>query len=438
MHLGGLVAGVLAIALVYPRPATASDAAQPVQLRPQTFDTGLYSISRTIFSHNGRLVAFLGYAAPNRGPALEVTVFEVSSRRLVKTLPVPDRSWVILKGGLAFSPDDSRLAAGADEITIWDTKTWTEAGHAPGPFADGVFGADDLLGLAYAPDGRQIIAAYGEVWGPGRVQVGSREKFVSLREAARQAYRVGKTPDAYQRPEIEVLDASTGVRHKRLAIARGGRRGDRSQITSGLVVSQDGGSAYVAVQDFEGLGAPPQSHTTPRVTVERVDLESGQVSPVVERRQEDDFTAIAVNAGQSLFATGEAVGNKHSWRKADGTWVNRETADPVRLWSPRGGELQAELGQSIGAVRQLWFLPDGSGVVACQTDARFHNLMAIWSVATKSLTAVVRVVTPQPTRPSCSLSQDGRQAVLTVPTGEALRSVSSDTAYLVNVASAAR
>lgn len=437
-HLGRVVVGVIAVALACSRPTAAHDAS-PLELRPKTIDTGLYWVKRAAFSHDGRLVAFLGYAAPNSLKKLEVTVFDVRSHRLVKALPVPNSSEavsgvVLLKGGIAFSPDDTRLAAGANEITIWDAQTWTEAARAPGPFADGPFGADDLLGLAYTPNGRSIVAAYGKVWGPGEVHVRSREEFVGLSEAARLAYRNGTAPDAYQRPEIEVLDASTGVRLKRFAIVSNGERGDRRMITSGLVVSQDGQTAYVAVRDWEGLSTSPP----PRIMVERVDLESGQVAAVFETRQADDFTALAVNADQSLFATGEMVGRKQGWRGPDGAWINHETTDPVRLWNTSGGGLHADLGPPLGAVLQLLFLPDGSGVIACQTDARSHNLMAVWDTKTKTLSAVVHLETPRPAVVSCALSPAGRQAVLMVPTGEAFANLANDTAYIVDLTTVAQ
>lgn len=427
VRLGLYVSCVIAAALAVSQAVVAGEAAAPVELRPETFDTGLYWVKRAAFSHDGRLLAFLGYSAPNSLQDLEVTVFDVGSRRLVKTLSVPNSSPVTLKGGIAFSPDDARLAVGANEITIWDTHTWTEAGRAPGPFADGPFGADDLLGLAYTPDGLRIIAAYGKVWGPGEVHVGSQEAFIRLTEARRLAYASGNAPEVYQRPEIEVLDASTGARLKRFAIARDGRRGDRSRITSGLAVSRDGGAAYVALSDYEGILAPPPSPTpTPRITVERVDLESGQVSAVFERRQEDDFTALAVNADQSLFATGELVGGKHN---------NHVTTDPVRLWNTSDGGLRSELGPPAGAVWQLLLPPDGSGVIACQTDNRSHNLMAVWDTKTKTLVSVVHVETLGPAVVSCALSQDGRQAVLTVPFGGSFGGFAHDTAYLADLTS---
>lgn len=433
-HLCFVVAGAIVAAFACAQPVAAFEAASPRELRPQTIDTGLFWVKRTAFSHDGRLVAFLGYAAPNSLQTLEVTVFDVGSHRLVKSLPVPNSSGVvILKGGIAFSPDDARLAAGANEIAIWDTRTWMEAARAPGPFADGAFGADDLLGLAYTPDGQRIVTAYGKVWGPGEVHVRTRDQFVGLYDAARLAYRNGQAPENYQRPEVEVLDASTGAPLRRLAIVRDGQRGDRSLITSGLAVSQDGRAAYVAVQDWEGLVVAPPAHATPRIAVERVDLESGHVSSVFERRQEDGFSALAVNADQSLVATGEADGNKQSWRAADGTWVNHETADPVRIWSTEDGAPRAELDLSGGAVRQLLFLPEGTGVVTCQTDNRSHNLMTVWDTTTKSPAAVVHVDTPRPAVVSCAISSDGRQAVLTIPTGEAFGVLAHDTAYLTEV-----
>jgi WD40 repeat protein len=437
LRLGCFVAGIVAVSLGYSRPALAYDAAPTAELRPQTFDTGLYSVQRVTFSHDGRLVAFLGYAASTSLQALEATVFDVRSRRLVKALSVPNSSGPI-KGGIAFSPDDTRLAAGAHEITIWDVRTWTEAVHAPGPFADGPYGGDDLIGMGYSPDGRHIVAAYGRVWGPGEVRVGDREEFVRLSEAVRAAYASGRAPDVYERPEIEVLDASTGARLKRFAIVHGGARGDRSLITSGLVVSQDGKAAYVAVRDYEGLVTRAGFHTPPRIMVERVDLESGQVSTVFGRQQEDEFTALAVNADQTLFATGEAVGNKEGWRNPDGTGGSHETVDPVGIWSTQDGVAHEDFGPPSGAVRQLQFQPDGPRVITCQTDGRSHNLMTVWDIQAKRLAAVVHLETPRPAVVSCALSSDGRQAVLTVPTGGAFGSLSRDTAYLVVTAITAR
>jgi hypothetical protein len=437
LRLGCVVASVITVATGCSRPAVAYDAAPTAELRPQTFDTGLYSVQRVTFSHDGRLVAFLGYTASNSLQALKATVFDVRSRRLVKALAVPNSSGPI-KGGIAFSPDDTRLAAGAHEITTWDVRTWTLAARAPGPFADGPYGGDDLIGLAYSPDGGQIVAAYGKVWGPGEVHVVGREQFVRLSEAVRLAYRSGRVPDVYERPEIEVLDASTGTRLKRFAIVHDGERGDRSQITSGLVVSQDGKAAYIAVRDYEGLVIGPSFHTMPRIMVERVDLGSGQVSTVFERQQEDEFTALAVNADQTLFATGEAVGNKEGWRNPDGTGGSHETVDPVGIWSTQDGVAHEDFGPPSGAVRQLQFQPDGARVITCQTDGRSHNLMTVWDIQAKRLAAVVHVKTPRPAVVSCALSNDGRQAILTVPTGEAFGNLSRDTAYLVDTAITAR
>lgn len=433
-------ASLIAAALACFEPIAHSAAASAVELRTQAFDSGLYGISRTTFSHDGRLVAFLGYSERNLSH-VEVAVFDVRTRRLLKALPVPmGRSSIILRGGIAFSPDDSRLAAGATEIWFWDTATWRETGRAPGPFARGQYAAEDLLGLAYTPAGKSIVAAYGRVWGPGDVRVDTVADLVRLSDAVRLAYRSDRAPETYDRPEVDVLDASTGAPLERFPIALPGERGDRSLITSGLTVSEDGRAAYVAVLDYEGDPPPidPRSRRPPRIIIERVDLERGQSTALFERRQEDKFTALAVNADQSLLATGEEDGDKETILGPDGVAVMHETTDPVRLWASADGGLQSELGPPGAAIRRLLFLPDGTGVVACQTDARFHNLMAFWNLRTHALTAVVHVETPHPTLVACAVSPDGRKAVLTAPTGEAFRNFSRDTAYLVDVASAIR
>jgi WD40 repeat protein len=257
--------------------------------------------------------------------------------------------------------------------------------------------------------------------------------FIRLSEAVRRSAGDGKAPHTYERPEIQVFNASNGALLKRFAIVRDGRLGTGVRITSGLIVSRDGRAAYLAVRDFEGLSGLP-----PRIAIERIDLNSGAVAALFEHRQPDEFTALAVNSDQSLVATGEAVGNKQGWRGPDGAWVTHETTDPVRLWNARDGSPHADLGPSAGAVRRLLFLPDGSRVIACQTDNQSHNLMAIWDPKAKVLAAVVRVVTPRPVDVSCALSQDGRHAILTVPTDGPSGASMPEKAYMVDPLSTAR
>lgn len=423
----GLLAGLLAGLLVHPQKLVAEDAT-PAELTSKTINTALHGVTRMAFSHDGHLLAFLGYASVASTQA-SVTVFDARSRQLIRSLPVANASGVlILKGGIAFSPDDSRLAFGAKEITVWDVGSWTVVAQVPGPFANGPFAADDLLGLAYTQDGQRIIAAYGRVWGPGDIKVWGRDDVVTLSTAARLARRNGQIPAAFQHPEVDVMDATTGMALKRIPIVRTGARGDHSLITSGLAVSEDGRAAYVALSDWEGLTATPP----PRIMVARADLDHGQVSIIYERRQDDDFTALAVSSDQSSFATGEMVGNKHGWRAEDGTWVSHETTDPVRIWNTSDGSLSSQLGPPIGAVRQLAFLQGRKGVFACQSSGK-NNLMAVWDTKTRSMSASLNVETPRVTAASCVVSPSGLQAVLTVPTGEVSNSRANDTAYLTNL-----
>lgn len=415
-------------------PGVPADA-ENIQTRidSQRLDLDVYGVSRVAFSNDGREVAFLGHTLPDAASQnFKVEVYDTASHKLLKALAVTSATPKLFEGGIAFSPNGSELAAGVDEVTIWDTRTWSEKQLIRGPFVRGDYAANNLLDLAYTPDGGEVVALYDHVWSPADIRVGSAQEMVRLSEAARMSYRAGNAPMAYQRPEVEVYESQTGKSILSVALGSIGSRGDRSLATSGLAISRNGSAAFVAIIDREGMPVPPHPDVLPRVAVQRIDLATGEPSFMVDVRQEGRFTAVAVGNSGSLIATGEAAGDMVSRTTPAGAGVTHENQDPIRLWSqdasPPSGFTPAS-----GAIRGLYFLAGNSRLLACQRDSNDQSSLVFLDTKAKIILTAIHFSTSKYSLTPCAVSSNEQRAVVAGSTNGLLGSPTPDTAYIVNL-----
>jgi WD40 repeat protein/serine/threonine protein kinase len=194
--------------------------------------------SRVAFSPTATWVAATGRTLePKPGPDPTVHLWDRKTGQLRHVLRSPGKRLVCL----AFSPDETRLAAGSDDgsLILWDVKTGREIATYLGH-------GGCLLALTFGPDGRQVMTLAGnnllEVWDATR-----STEVLMLPGATRGAFHAAISPDgkrvaAAGMDGVQYLwDADTGELLHRLT--------EENEVASMVAFSPDGASLAAAIQN---------------------------------------------------------------------------------------------------------------------------------------------------------------------------------------------
>jgi WD40 repeat protein len=262
--------------------------------------------------------------------------------------------------GLAFTPDGKQLISASDDkvIRVWDWragKTITTIRGQVGPGPDGT-----IYAMALSPDGRWLAAG-------GWIKVPGEQGHV-----------------------IRLYDFATG---KLAALLNG-----HTAVVDSLAFSPDGhrlisgsglGDFSAIIWDVEGrkLLHRLRGHTahingvafTPdgqRVVTGSDDttlrlwrVSDGGLLAELKGHTKDIDRALAVRTADSMIASGDATGE-------------------IRLWDGRTGKFLRTLANQGGAVGQLRFSPDGTRLLSTCSDRGCNHTQHVWKVATgKSMVA---------------------------------------------------
>src|SRR5262249_43386817 len=124
----------------------------------RTFESGGQSVNGVAFSPDGTRIASVSGTFEFDQPRLtgDLVVRDVVTGREIFSHPNVASGF----RGVAFSPDGRAIATGnASDLVIWDAATGAERLRMTAPDNRKL----PLLGLAYSPDSRRIIAGYGPV-----------------------------------------------------------------------------------------------------------------------------------------------------------------------------------------------------------------------------------------------------------------------------------
>jgi WD40 repeat protein len=287
---------------------------------------------------------------------------------------------------LAFSPDGSTLATGADEPTarLWDVATGQPKAKLPGHW---LFGT--VESLSFSPDGR-MLATRGY-------------KTVRLWDA-----RTGEPKWKIKGGKGRIIGYSFSPDGRTIAVT------SNESFSVPLWDVETGRlRASLALPKMKGWGAgsvafSPDGHTLANVSASSLayiwDVPAGKISHVLEGHGET-IDALAFSFDGSLLATGGKDYSVQLWdvttgkRMArlqhaghvfnlefsrDGRYLATGCDDrKVRLWDVKSAELIAELPHR-GSIWSLSFSPDGS-LLATGSDN--EKVVKIWDTATGSLRA---------------------------------------------------
>lgn len=293
---------------------------------------------------------------------------------------------------LAFSPDGSTLATGADEPTarLWDVATGRPKAELSGHGLYGVFGA--VESLSFSPDGRTLATTGGwktvRLWdartGEPKWTLKGGKGFIQGYSFSADGRTIAVTSD--QSFSVPLWDVETGRLRETLALPKPKMR---AWGAGSVAFSPDGRTlAVVSASNLAYI----------------YDLAAGKISHVLEGHGETIYV-LAFNSDGSLLATGGKDYSAQLWDVTTGKRVARlQQAGNVlrlafsrdgrylatacddrkaRLWDVKSAELIAELPHR-GTVWSISFSPDGSMLA---TGSDNEKVVKIWETATGGLRA---------------------------------------------------
>jgi WD40 repeat protein len=275
------------------------------------------------FSPDGALLAVAVSEEMKTG---RVKVFDLGTRKLLRTLPDPAQGLAAPCDAVAFSPDGTRTASGSQDrvVRVWDATTgkqlWEGKGHS-----------GTISAVAFSRDGRQLASASGGIMrnrSPGGpVWPIDLEKHV---------------------PDLKVWDAVTG--QELLSLTLPGK-------TRALAISPDGETVAAAFGPSTLFFAMGQFGTSARVMANLIEPGDGDRTVRLYR-----------------VATGEELrGLKGHTRPCQGIAFSPDgrrlaTAggadETVKLWDAQTGEEILTVGRHPGRVNSVAFSPDGHKIVS--------------------------------------------------------------------------
>jgi WD40 repeat protein len=313
--------------------------------------TGFYApVSDVAFSPDGRLLASGGMRTAGEQQFTEVALWDVRTGSLNRTLngPGEDRTGDHVRS-LAFSPDGTMLAAGHDELELWEVRSGKRLQSSP---------YQGAMAVAFSPDGRRIVSGSEDGLKLWDVRSGTRHRKVSRHDeyVASLAFlkkgewiaSAGALPwgsDLNWRGEVKLWEARTG-RVRRILWRQ-------DEMLTLVAASPDGRTVACA-------------------------------SPGGELRLYDAVTGRLRRRSTNTYASALAF-------SPDGGILARATGDRVKLDDARSGRPLRVLRGHTNAVSAIAFAPGGRSIASGSAD----GTVKLWETASGRLRATLRLL-PSP------------------------------------------
>lgn len=408
--------------------------------------TGLTRSVRSLaFSPDGKTLA----AGSGEPMASLVVVTATPSRK-----PVYLRLWSVATGAvkrdldgegwsLAFSPDGRTLAAGEDEVRLWNL----QAGSSIRAFSVPHKGIWDRTGcVAFSPDGKTLAS-------------GSDDKIVRLWSLASSTARTfvghtGAITSVAFSPDGKALASGSSdgtVRFWNVATgAETGRLpGHLPQGYAAPIAFAPDGKTFTTGSADASLRLYPLGADASNAASRRLDMHAGPVGDVTYARDGRTLaarlgtTAVLVRnlvtGAETRIATGKNGSVSSIALSPDGATLATGSADrAAHLWNVASGAEIRKLAGHTRWVRTVAFSPDGATLATGSTD----RSVRLWSVATgaqtKKLAAHTRDVKSLAFSPDgaqlASSSDDQSVSLWNVATGGEIRELQGHASYVNSVA----
>lgn len=333
--------------------------------------------SRTVISrHSGMNVLTLapdGKQAAVGFNGLELTVWDLKTHQLVRTLRVPKAGGD--RGGLAYSPDGKYLAAGLSVVGIWNAQSGAMVREISGPFISRDRPQPrGIRSLTFSPDSAVLVAAY-----VGGSAVGERPTTGIV------AYRVetGETIYSFELEQILGTDLLFTP--------------DGKFLVGGL--SQIGFDKATGVRDYNSF-------------LYIWNAANGQLEKSISRIHALAPESLAVSSDGKFVATGTSTLRKVSDRNpVTNEWVTILNEDPIKIWDWRSGKLVNELKGLQGAARAMTFSSNGRYLFSSQSQKSDEHIW-IWDLSTGNVVDRIRTSGQSGAPTGIALTFDGSKLVV--------------------------